>query len=76
MPLEEISRNWKMCSGAMMKDLQTWVKHENISRKPTKAARNIIDNMWVTKWKHEQAATIVEDMRAGKKATAERTARA
>ncbi len=60
----------------MMKEIQTWVKHENISRKPCKEATHVIDTRWVMKWKYEQAATSVEEMKAGKQPTTQRIVRA
>ena len=51
----------------MMKELQTWVKHQNIPRKPRKQARNFIDTRGAMEWKYEPAATSVEDVRAGKR---------
>ena len=73
---EDISGRWQMCCDAMMKELHTWVKHQNIPRKPRREAGNVIDTRWVMQCKYEQSAASVEYMRAGKKADTQRIVRA
>ena len=75
---EELKTHAKEVAAAMLKELLTWAKLKCFSRKKRQGARNIIDCRWVIKWKHELAATSVEDAsnRTGGQATTKRVIRA
>ena len=57
---EELQVHEKEVQAAIQKELDTWVKHECISRRPRAVAKNIIDVRWVYKWKLDAETRGVE----------------
>ena len=57
---EELQVHEKEVQAAIQKELETWVKHGCISRRPRAGARNVIDVRWVYKWKIDSEVRGVE----------------
>ena len=57
---EELQMHEKGIQAAFQKELETWVKHKCISRRPRAGVKNIIDVRWVYKWKFDAETRGVE----------------
>ena len=56
----QLKEQWPEVRKAMLKELQTWAKLKCFSRKARSTARNIIDVLWVIKFKWFQRVMLVE----------------
>ena len=62
---DDVKKHWPEVAAAIQKELETWVAHNCISRKPRRDARNVIDVRWVHKWKWDTVVRSASDSTEG-----------
>ena len=62
---DDVKKHWPEVAAAIQKELETWVAHNCISRKPRRDARNVIDVRWVHKWKWDTVVRSANDSTEG-----------
>ena len=61
LPHKDVGKHWDEVASSIQKELETWVEMKCISRRDRRDARNVIDVIWVFKWRHEVIAREAEE---------------